>query len=77
MVLIGLVFLKYLEIQLTSFYDLAGMEGGIFLMLAGIDMSNALLLRVGVGIILGVSLAAVFSLRDLLFLSVIRESHLD
>jgi len=54
MVLIGLVFLKYLEIQLTSFCDLAGMESSIFLMLAGIDMSDALLLWVGVRIILGV-----------------------
>jgi len=53
------------------------MKSGIFLMLAGIDMSDTLLLWVGVGIILGVSLAAIFSLRDLLFLSVIRESHLD
>jgi len=77
MVLTGLVFLKYLKIQLTSFYDLAEMKSGIFLMLAGIDMSDTLLLWVGVGIILGVSLAAIFSLRDLLFLSVIRESHLD
>jgi len=46
-------------------------------MLAGVDMSNALLLQIGVGIILGVSLAAIFSLRDLLFLSVIRKFHLD
>ena len=77
MVLTGLVFLKYLEIQLTSFYDLARMEGGIFLILARVDMSNTLLLQIGVGIILGVSLAVIFSLRDLLFLSVIKEFHLD
>jgi len=46
-------------------------------MLARVDMFNALLLWVGVGIILGVSLAIIFSLRDLLFLSVIREFYLD
>ena len=34
--LTGLVFLKYLEIWLISFCDLAGIRGGIFLMLAGI-----------------------------------------
>jgi len=62
---------------LTSFYNLAGMGGGIFLMLAGVDISDTLLLQIGVGIILGVSLTAIFSLRNLLFLSMIRESHLD
>ena len=46
-------------------------------MLAGIDMSNTLLLQIEVGIILGVSLTTIFSLRDLLFLSVIKESYLD
>ena len=53
------------------------MAGGIFLMLAGVDISDTLLLQIGVGIILGVSLTAIFSLRNLLFLSMIRESHLD
>ena len=57
----GLMFLKYLEIWLISFCDLAGIEGSSFLMLAGVDMSDALLLWVGVGIILGVSLATIFS----------------
>ena len=73
----GLMFLKYLEIWLISFCDLAGIEGGNFLMLARVALSDALLLRLGARIILGVSLAKNFSLRDLSFLSAIREFYLD
>ena len=39
-----LLFLKYLEIQLTSFCNLAGIGGGILLMVAGVDLSTGLLL---------------------------------
>ena len=46
-------------------------------MLAKVVLSNALLLWLEVGIILGLSLAEIFSLRDLVFLPVLRESHLD
>ena len=42
--LTGLIFLKYLEIWLTSFCDLAGIGGGIFSMLAEIGLSAVLLL---------------------------------
>jgi len=46
-------------------------------MLAGVVLSDALLLWLEVGIILGVSLAEIFSLRNLVFLPILRESHLD
>jgi len=62
---------------MTSFCDLARIEGSIFLMLAEVVLSDALLLQLGAGIILGVSLAKIFSLRDLVFLSILRESYLD
>ena len=65
--LMGLMFLKNLEIWMTSFCNLTGVRGGIFLMLARVVLSNALLLQLGVGMILGVSLAEIFSLRDLVF----------
>jgi len=67
MSLTGLMFLKNLEIWIISFCNLAGIEGGIFLMLAGVILSNALLLWLGVGMILEISLAEIFSLRDLVF----------
>jgi len=47
------------------------------LMLARVVLSDALLLWLGVGMILGVSLAKIFFLRDLVFFSALRESHLD
>ena len=75
--LMGLMFLKYLEIWLISFYDLAGIGSSIFSMLAGVVLSDALLLQLRVGMVLGVSLAKIFSLRDLVFLSTIRESYLN
>ena len=66
----GLLSKKYLEMILTSFLDLAGREGG----------GGALLIVTGFGILvvlfaiggttLGVSLAKIFSLRDLEQLSV-------
>ena len=37
--LTGLMFLKYLEIWLTSFWDLAGIGGGIFSILTGTGLS--------------------------------------
>jgi len=75
--LMGLVFLKYLEIWLTSFCNLAEIRGGIFSIHAGMGLAIVLLLWFDGGMILGVSLSAIFSLRDLLFLSAIKESHLD
>jgi len=59
------------------FCNLAGMRDSIFLMLARVVLSDALLLWLGVGMILGVSLAKIFFLRDLVFFSALRESHLD
>ena len=73
----GLLFLKYLEIWLISFYNLAGIGGGILLMLAGVGLFTDLLLRFVSGIILGVSLSKIFCLRDLLFLSAINKSYLN
>jgi len=75
--LTDLIFLKNSEIWRTSFCDLAGMEGGIFLILAGVVLFNALLLQLEVGMILEVILAEIFSLRDLVFLSALREFYLD
>jgi len=40
----GLLFLKYLEFQLTSFCDLARIGGGILFMVIGVDLSTGLLL---------------------------------
>ena len=42
--LMGLIFLKYLEIWLTFFCNLAEIGGGIFSMLARIGLSAVLLL---------------------------------
>ena len=75
--LIGLIFLKNLEIWMTSFYNLARIRDGIFLMLAEVVLSDALLLQLEVGMIMGVSLAEIFSLKDLVFLSVLRKSYLN
>lgn len=75
--LMGLIFLKNLEIWMTSFYNLAGIRDGIFLMLAEVVLSDALLLQLEVGMIMGVSLAEIFSLKDLVFLSVLRKSYLN
>ena len=75
--LMGLMFLKYLEIWLISFCNLAGIRGCIFSMLDKVVLSDVLLLQLEVGMILKVSLAEIFSLRDLVFLSAIRESYLD
>ena len=75
--LTGLIFLKYLEIWLTFFCDLAGIGGGIFSMLAGIGLPAVLLLWLDSRIILGVSLSKIFFLREIVFLSAIRESYLD
>ena len=72
-----LIFLKYLEIWLTFFYDLAKIGGRIFSMLAGIGLSAVLLLWLAGRIILEVSLSEIFFLRKLVFLSTIREFHLD
>ena len=75
--LMGLIFLKNLEIWMTSFYNLARIRDGIFLMLAEVVLSDALLLQLEVGMIMGVSLAEIFSLKDLVFLSVLRKSYLN
>jgi len=71
------MFLKNLKIWMTFFCNLAGMRDSILLMLARVVLSDALLLWLGVGMILGVSLAKIFFLRDLVFFSTLRESHLD
>ena len=71
-----LIFLKYLEIWLTSFCDLARIGGGIFSILARIGLSTVLLLWLDSRGTLEVNLAKIFCLRVLVFLSAIRESHL-
>jgi len=75
--LMGLIFLKYLEIWLTSFCNLAGIGSGIFSMLAGIGLFTVLLLLLDSGMILGVSLSEIFFLREIVFLSTMKESYLD
>ena len=59
------LFLKYLEMTLTSFWDLAGIRGGILLVLAGVDFAFSLEGLWGAKWILGVNLAAIFLLRVL------------
>jgi len=73
----GLIFLKYLEIQLTFFCNLAGIGSGILSMLARIGLSIDLLLQFDGGIILEASLSEIFCLRDLSFLLAIKKSYLD
>ena len=74
--LLGLLFLKYLVIQLTSFCNLAGIGDSILLMVTGIDLSTGLLLWFVGGMTLGVSLSDIFYLRELPFLSTVSISHL-
>ena len=72
-----LVDLKYLEIWLTSFFNLARSRDSIFSMLVGTSFSVGLLLWLSWGMTLGESLAVILSLRDFLLLSAFNESYLN
>ena len=72
----GLLFLKYLEIQLTSFCDLAGIRGSILLMLAVVGLFTGLLLQFVSRMILEVSLSEIFCLRELSFLLAVNIFYL-
>ena len=61
------MFLKYLEIWLTSFWDLAGIGGGILSIFAGVSLLMILFLLVA-GWIFRVNFAAIFFLRELDYL---------
>ena len=73
----SLIFLKYLEIWLTSFWDLAEIEGGIFSILARTGLPIDLLFLLDTSSTLRVNFDKIFCLRVLEFLSVMRKSHLD
>ena len=75
--LTSLIFLKYLEIWLTSFCNLVGIGEGIFLILTGIGLPMDLLLLLDTGSTLRVNFNEIFCLRVLEFLLEMRESHLD
>ena len=60
----GLLLLKYFEITLTSFWDLARMSREILSMFARADLLISLLFLLGEGTILGVNLAAIFLLSE-------------
>ena len=75
--LTGLMFLKYLEIWLTSFYNLVGIGGRIFSILARIGLSIDLLFLLNSGGIFGVNFTKIFCLRVFKFLSAISEFYLD
>ena len=61
---IDLLFLKYFEIMLISFWDLARISREIFLRFARTCLMVSLLFLPGVGVILGVNLDAIFFLRE-------------
>ena len=61
------MFLKYLEIWLTSFWDLAGIGEGILSIFAGVSLLMILFLLVA-GWIFRVNFAAIFFLRELDYL---------
>jgi len=71
-----LMFLKYLEIQLISFCNLAGIRGEIFLMFAGVGLSIDLLFPLDGGEIFGVNFTEIFCLKEFEFLSAMSKSHL-
>ena len=75
--LASLIFLKYLEIWLASFCNLAGIGGGIFSILTGISLLMDLLFLLETGGTFGVNFAKIFYLRVFEFLSVMSESYLD
>ena len=74
--LVSLMFLKYLEIWLTFFYDLVGIGGGIFSILARDSLSLTLLFLLGTNRTFRVNFADIFCLRVLEFLSALSESQL-
>lgn len=75
---VGFLDLKYLEITLTYFFDLArrGGSGGILLMVARTGLAISFLLPLLEGTILRVNFEEILTLKVLVFLSVLRESHL-
>ena len=68
----GLLLWKYLEMMLTSLFDLTGREdgGGTLSIVAGIDFGVSLLFLLAVRVILGENLEAIFALRVVVLLSV-------
>ena len=75
--LTSLMFLKYLEIWLTFFCDLAGIGGGVFLILTRVGLLIDLLLLLDGARIIEVNFAKIFCLSKFKFLSAISKSHLD
>ena len=69
---------KYLEITLTSFFVLARRGGGrgTLLMVTGTGLAISFLLPLLEGTVLRVNFEEILALRVLVFLSVLRESHL-
>jgi len=72
---VGLVILKYFNISLTSLGNLARIGGGSLLMLTSLSVFLFSFLPVLTGFILGVNLNETFCLKELLFLSAIREYY--
>ena len=72
----GFLLWKYLEMTLTSFFDLTrrGDGGETLLIVMGTDFSCSLLLLVVVRMILGENFDTIFSLSDLVLLSVRKKS---
>ena len=75
--LASLIFLKYLEICLTSFCDLVGIDREIFLILTEIGLSMNLLFLLETGGIFGVNFAKIFCLKVFKFLLMINKFYLD
>ena len=75
--LTSLMFLKYLEIWLTSFCDLVEIRGGIFLILAGVGLLIDLLFLLDRGKTFGMNFAKIFCLREFKFLSAMSKFYLD
>ena len=77
MTLTSLIFLKYLEIWLTSFCDLVEIGGVIFSILTEIGLPMDLLLLLNTGSTLRVNFDEIFCLKVLEFLLEMKESYLD
>ena len=65
-----LLFLKYFEMTLISFWDLAGIGKGIFSMFARMCLMDFLLFLLGIRAILGVNFDVIFFLSEFDWLSV-------
>ena len=65
----GLLLLKYFEITLTSFWDLARIGREILSIFAGICLLVSLLFLLEDGMTLGVNLVAIFLLSEFDYLS--------